>query len=112
MLSSVVPFCSVPLGNGGSMHVVPKPERTLFGHPLGLYVLFFTEMWERFSFYGMRGLLRAYMVYYLFSNANLVLYPAAGATKPEGSPLNSHEVYGFGFLRWLYGTDTISDFSS
>ncbi len=27
------------------------------GHPAGLYVLFFTEMWERFSYYGMRSLL-------------------------------------------------------
>lgn len=31
-------------------------EQTLFGHPKGLVVLFFTEMWERFSYYGMRGL--------------------------------------------------------
>ncbi|MCH2085147.1 MAG: MFS transporter, partial [Saprospiraceae bacterium] len=33
----------------------------LFGHPIGLYVLFFTEMWERFSYYGMRALLVLYM---------------------------------------------------
>lgn len=33
----------------------------LFGHPKGLYVLFFTEMWERFSYYGMRALLVLYM---------------------------------------------------
>jgi POT family proton-dependent oligopeptide transporter len=36
-------------------------EKELFGHPVGLYVLFFTEMWERFSYYGMRGLLSIYM---------------------------------------------------
>ncbi len=36
-----------------------------FGHPSGLYVLFFTEMWERFSYYGMRSLLILYMVDYL-----------------------------------------------
>lgn len=35
----------------------------LFGHPKGLYVLFFAEMWERFSYYGMRALLILYMVY-------------------------------------------------
>jgi POT family proton-dependent oligopeptide transporter len=40
--------------------------RTLLGHPIGLFVLFFTEMWERFSYYGMRGLLKLYMVNYLF----------------------------------------------
>ncbi|MEW6279527.1 MAG: peptide MFS transporter [Candidatus Eremiobacterota bacterium] len=36
-------------------------EETLFGHPVGLYTLFFAEMWERFSFYGMRALLVLYM---------------------------------------------------
>lgn len=39
-------------------------QKTFLGHPLGLYVLFFTEMWERFSYYGMRGLLILYMVNY------------------------------------------------
>ena len=39
-------------------------EKELFGHPIGLYVLFFTEMWERFSYYGMRAIL------YLFSCSN------------------------------------------
>ncbi|HET7299568.1 MAG TPA: oligopeptide:H+ symporter, partial [Oleiagrimonas sp.] len=37
-------------------------ERTLLGHPVGLTTLFFTEMWERFSFYGMRALLVLFMV--------------------------------------------------
>ncbi len=41
-------------------------QKTLFGHPYGLYVLFFTEMWERFSFYGMKTLLVLYMVNYFF----------------------------------------------
>ncbi|HEV3338894.1 MAG TPA: peptide MFS transporter [Pirellulales bacterium] len=36
-------------------------RETLFGHPAGLYTLFFAEMWERFSFYGMRALLVFYM---------------------------------------------------
>jgi POT family proton-dependent oligopeptide transporter len=36
--------------------------RTLFGHPIGLVNLFFTEMWERFSFYGMRALLVLFLV--------------------------------------------------
>ncbi len=35
---------------------------TLFGHPTGLFTLFFAEMWERFSFYGMRALLTLYMI--------------------------------------------------
>jgi proton-dependent oligopeptide transporter, POT family len=37
-------------------------ERTFFGHPRGLATLFFTEMWERFSYYGMRALLLLFMV--------------------------------------------------
>ena len=36
-------------------------KSTLFGHPVGLFILFFTEMWERFSYYGMRALLVLYM---------------------------------------------------
>jgi proton-dependent oligopeptide transporter, POT family len=36
-------------------------EKTLFGHPRGLFVLFFTEMWERFSYYGMRAILFLYL---------------------------------------------------
>jgi proton-dependent oligopeptide transporter, POT family len=39
---------------------------TVMGHPKGLFVLFFTEMWERFSYYGMRALLVLYMTQYLF----------------------------------------------
>ncbi|MFT4806576.1 MAG: POT family proton-dependent oligopeptide transporter [Psychroserpens sp.] len=40
-----------------------KPhQKELFGHPVGLYVLFFTEMWERFSYYGMRAILVLYLV--------------------------------------------------
>lgn len=37
-------------------------EKKFFGHPRGLATLFFTEMWERFSYYGMRALLLLYMV--------------------------------------------------
>jgi proton-dependent oligopeptide transporter, POT family len=39
----------------------------LFGHPRGLSLLFATEMWERFSYYGMRALLVLYMVKYLLT---------------------------------------------
>ena len=37
-------------------------ETQVLGHPAGLFVLFFTEMWERFSFYGMRALLVLFLV--------------------------------------------------
>jgi len=41
-------------------------EPQLFGHPKGLFYLFFAELWERFSFYGMRALLMLYMVNEIF----------------------------------------------
>ncbi len=56
--------------------------RTILGHPAGLFVLFFTEMWERFSYYGMRSLLVLYMVDHLF------LHPDVG-----------QRVLGFGLVR-------------
>lgn len=37
-------------------------DKSFFGHPRGLATLFFTEMWERFSYYGMRALLLLFMV--------------------------------------------------
>lgn len=36
-------------------------EKKFFGHPMGLFVLFMTEMWERFSYYGMRAILFLYL---------------------------------------------------
>jgi POT family proton-dependent oligopeptide transporter len=51
-------------GATGSPAAVASKQRTFLGHPVGLYILFFTEMWERFSYYGMRGLLVLYMVNY------------------------------------------------
>ena len=44
-----------------SLPAATRPNNTLFGHPLGLYTLFFTELWERFSYYGMRALLILFM---------------------------------------------------
>lgn len=47
------------------------PQKQFLGHPRGLVILFFTEMWERFSFYGMRALLVLYLTqHFLFSSNN------------------------------------------
>ncbi len=47
---------------------IPNTE-TFLGHPKGLFVLFFTEMWERFSYYGMRALLILYLTkHFLFGD--------------------------------------------
>ena len=42
-------------------------DQQLFGHPKGLFYLFFAELWERFSYYGMRALLMLYMVNEFFT---------------------------------------------
>lgn len=43
--------------------IADSPEKEeLFGHPKGLYILFFTELWERFSYYGMRALFTLFLV--------------------------------------------------
>lgn len=39
-----------------------SPQKTFLGHPIGLFILFLTEMWERFSYYGMRAILVLYLV--------------------------------------------------
>ena len=50
--------------------VAPANQPQFLGHPVGLYVCFLTEMWERFSFYGMKYLLLLYLTkYHLFSDA-------------------------------------------
>lgn len=43
------------------MSTQPQPDTRFFGHPRGLATLFFTEMWERFGFYGIRALLMLFM---------------------------------------------------
>src|ERR1700716_4589986 len=51
---------STPIdGSGASPTTVD--DKGFFGHPRGLSTLFFTEMWERFSYYGMRAILTLYM---------------------------------------------------
>lgn len=46
--------------------IKPSEHQEIFGHPKGLFYLFFAELWERFSFYGMRALLTLYMVEVIF----------------------------------------------
>ena len=46
-------------------------DQGFFGHPKGLRTLFFTELWERMSYYGMRGLLVLYMTVGVTGNPGL-----------------------------------------
>lgn len=59
-------------------------QSTLFGHPIGLFILFFTEMWERFSYYGMRALLVLYMTTETMGDAR---GPGLGWTSQEALAL-------------------------
>ncbi|MFL8938188.1 peptide MFS transporter [Rossellomorea oryzaecorticis] len=61
------------------------PQKGFFGHPKGLFTLFFTEFWERFSYYGMRAILVYYM-YYEVSKGGLGL--------EEGTALAIMSIYG------------------
>jgi proton-dependent oligopeptide transporter, POT family len=59
----------------GGMYIAVNRNPEFAGHPKGLYVLFFAEMWERFSYYGMRALLIFYLTkHWLFADdkANLI----------------------------------------
>ena len=93
-----MPLARAPTAAAGAT----APQRELFGHPRGLAFLFATEMWERFSYYGMRALLVLYMVNYLFTPGradNVIGYAALKRMLEFGfgpldiQPLASH-VYG------------------
>lgn len=77
----------------------PLSTKTFFGHPIGLFVLFFTEMWERFSFYGMRALLMLYMTQYLIKTSEM-----------------SQQIVGFatlkGGLEWIFGPLAVQPMAS
>ena len=57
----------------------PDSEKQFFGHPRGLATLFFTEMWERFSYYGLRGLLVLFLTATLAEGGMELTDATAGA---------------------------------
>lgn len=65
----------------GGAYIATRKTAEFAGHPRGLFVLFFAEMWERFSFYGMRGLLVLYLTkHWLFGDGEAnVVYATYGA---------------------------------
>lgn len=69
------------MNRAGASAATAKPARTLFGHPPGLTVLFSTQMWAEFSFFGLQALLVYYMTKHLgFSQAkSSLIYGAYGA---------------------------------
>ena len=62
----------------GGLFLVTRPQEEVIGHPKGLFLLFMAEMWERFSYYGMRALLIFYLVqHWLFSDSEAsIIYGA------------------------------------
>lgn len=86
-------FLSHPSDASSAPVPVTEFERR-FGHPPGLYILFFTEMWERFSYYGMRGLLKLYMVNYLFITLRQGIQGAG--YDQQGNP---DAVWGWNFIK-------------
>ena len=46
----------------GGVVLITRPQAEVIGHPKGLFLLFMAEMWERFSYYGMRALLIFYLI--------------------------------------------------
>ena len=61
------------------MSTTETKTKDFFGHPGGLQTLFFTEMWERFSYYGMRALLVLYMTASLQEGGLFITVASAGA---------------------------------
>jgi len=62
----------------GGVFLTTRPQAEVIGHPKGLFLLFMAEMWERFSYYGMRALLIFYLVqHWLFTDSEAsVIYGA------------------------------------
>ena len=69
-----LPGPEVKSGRAPSALDTVRKQRTFLGHTVGLYFLFFTEMWERFSFYGMQTLLVLYMTRQLLLDGPSVLW--------------------------------------
>jgi POT family proton-dependent oligopeptide transporter len=80
-------------------------QKTWFGHPRGLTILFGTEMWERFSYYGMRALLVLYLVQYVLLPGHVehvLFYPQVKAFyEAMFGPLSVQQL-----SSWIYGTYT------
>lgn len=72
-------------------------EKTFLGHPRGLFLLFLVEMWERFSYYGMRALLVLYLIQQTTGDN-----PGRGWSKAEASGLYGWYT-GFAYLMPLFG---------
>ena len=70
----------------------PEARPDLFGHPRGLTFLFATEMWERFSYYGMRALLVLYMVKYLLQPAPAGIGARPCLLRPPWKPSSGRSI--------------------
>lgn len=85
------------------------------GHPIGLYVCFATELWERFSFYGMKFLLLLYLTkYHLFTDS-----VDAARAQENGNPVSCNNIWLVGWAasscdtlvvqRYFFNSDFVED---
>ncbi len=81
-------------------------ERQLFGHPRGLTFLFTTEMWERFSYYGMRAILVLYLTKYLLLSPHDETIWGYHAVKGFFEALTGSHLDAQPFSSLIYGTYT------
>ena len=72
----------------------PNNDTSFLGHPKGLLYLFFAELWERFSFYGMRALLTLYMVEEIFKSLSNRDFATAAVYASYGSLVYASTVIG------------------
>ncbi len=97
-----------------SSHTSHSTDTAFFGHPKGLYICFMTEMWERFSYYGMRALLifyltqhflfgdeKAYLIYGAYS-ALVYVTPVIGGVLADRY-LGSRKAVTFGAILLVFG---------
>ena len=98
--------CYAPRMTAAAPPVAARAMPEFFGHPRALSFLFATEMWERFSYYGMRALLVFYMVKYLFAPERIETVVGLGGLRRLheflSGPLDAQPL-----ASWIYGDYTM-----
>ncbi len=90
--------------------------KTVLGHPRGLFLLFFTEMWERFSYYGMRAILVFYLTkHFLFTDEPAfgiyAAYTSLVYVTPSSAAIWPTAIWGPGVRCWQAGCSSPSAIS-
>lgn len=90
-----------------------KPEKTFFGQPRQLTTIFGVEMWERFSFYGMQGILLLYMFYPVAKGGLGIDMPvAAGIVGAYGGGVYLATILGAWLADRMFGSERVLFYSA